>query len=97
MAPRLREHSPVPLRALPARTPCEWYLNLSSKPVGGSLLPPPPPPRRGRSSAIIAVYQAADGWGPGLWRPKISQSGINWLRLPAVATLLNFEVIRTYK
>ena len=51
---RACEHSPAPLRALPARTPCERYLNLSSKPAGGSQLPPPPPPRRGRSSAIIA-------------------------------------------
>ena len=38
---RACEHSPVPLRALPARTPCERYLNLSSKLAGGSQLPPP--------------------------------------------------------
>ena len=55
-APRLREHSPVPLRALPGRAQSGRYLNLSSEPARGSLLPPPPPPARGAAAPSSLVF-----------------------------------------
>ena len=89
---RACEHSPAPLRALPARTPCERYLNLSSKPAGGSQLPPPPPPRRGRSSAIIAciTVQSVPGTLEAQNQPIRDQMG------KGMQVVLEFSVFPSY-
>ena len=94
---RACEHSPAPLRALPARTPCERYLNLSSKPAGGSQLPPPPPPRRGRSSAIIAciTVQSVPGTLEAQNQPIRDQLATVWYQ--RLHWAFQFEPYRRYR